>query len=181
MERGKCAVILPCLLAALMLTACGAQSERPVTPEPETLPEQAETIAEEPAIGERIEGFVETTIQEEIKNFAETTIREEIENIEESVVLDDTEYMEEAAIADEEKNSKEMIVPEETEEVKEDFVRDGSVISKEESDSETVVDEVDSSNMDIENIYNSNRERLRIRILISENMVRKLSDLKESR
>ena len=48
MERGKCAVILPCLLAALMLTACGAQSERPVTSEPETLPEQAETIAEEP-------------------------------------------------------------------------------------------------------------------------------------
>ena len=143
--------------------------------------EQKNDVSEEIPVQEKVESL-EEKIPDMVEKSETEIVVEETESLEEEVVLDEVASSEEEITPKEITTFEEAIVPDKAEnlEESEELSKDEIIPSKEEIPSETMLDEVDSDNTDIEKIY-SNRERLRIRIIISENMVRKLSDLKESR
>ena len=149
--------------------------------ETETVSEERESYKEE-TVSEETESFMTETVSEETESFMTETVSEEAESYKEGIVSKEIASSKEEIILKETKIFEETSVHEEIESMEEtkELLEDETIISKEEILSSTMLDEIDSDNTDIENIY-SNRERLRIRILISDNMVRKLTDLKESR
>ena len=149
--------------------------------ETETVSEERESYKKE-TVSEETESFMTETVSEETESFMTETVSEEAESYKEGIVSKEIASSKEEIILKETKIFEETSVHEEIESMEEtkELLEDETIISKEEILSSTMLDEIDSDNTDIENIY-SNRERLRIRILISDNMVRKLTDLKESR
>lgn len=137
---------------------------------------------EKEVASEEVVSFEKEAAPEEIENFEKEAAPVKVENFEKEMNLEEVASSEEV-VQEKVEIFEETTIQEPVENLDEpkEFLRNEMLISKEEILSETVTDEIDSDNIEFENIYNNNRERLRIRILISENMVRKLSDLKESR
>lgn len=139
-----------------------------VVPEEITLPEET-TVPEEVIVPE------ETIVPEGITVPKETVVPEEITVPEETIVPEGVIVPEETIVSEEITVPKEVIIQ------KEAAASRDTIAAEETNSLWKVAEEINSNVADIGSMMVNTREKLRIRILISDSMVRKLSDLKESR
>ena len=149
--------------------------EETVTPKETIIPEETVT-PKETIIPEETVTPKETIIPEETVTPKETIIPEETVTLKETIIPEEMETLKETLVPEETVTPKETIIPEEIRKPKE------PTTIKNINSLEQIGSKMNSGGADIEKkVAVNTRERLRVRILISDSMIKKLSELKESR